>query len=210
MEAAVETPVKHAGGRIPEITEERLKRLAACRIMDMDKVRTASFLGVSRQTYYYWIEKAVKVQELVDSGQEGLLTENDKLYLKFSYIYNNATTELMAGCLAELRAHGRQHWQALTWILTHLDPEKWASFENQPIKKTSADILKPSVSEEHKEFDPYEPERIARLIISYREAGLIPQEIIDSIIERGGGGRGTNGGIPENAPDEISSGNGKP
>jgi len=199
QETAAGQADKHAGGRPIEITEERLKRLAACRIMDMNKVQTASFLGVSRQTYENWLNRAEYVQKIVDTGQEGLLTQNDKIYLKFFYIYNNATVELMAGCIAEMRAHGKKDWRALAWILTHMDPAKWANFEAQPVIGKQTEEDKAAVAEEHKEFDPYEPERIARLILSYQEADIIPEEISAGIIARS---------LSEDEEDKIFSGNG--
>lgn len=188
-------------GRPPEVTEERLKRLAVCRIMNLNTERTARFMGIGRTTLYMWQERAKEVQELVDGGEWGLLTEQDKLYLKFAYVYDNASVELEAGCISQLREHGKKHYQPLEWLLERLNPEQWARFEPQQIVKKRDEIEDPIVADEHKEFDPYEPERVARVILSLKEAGFIRQEVIDGLI---------GNGIPADETDKISSGNGKP
>lgn len=188
-------------GRPIEITEEKLKRMAVCRIMNLNIERTAQFMGIAKPTFYEWLEKAKKIQELVDSGIWDIVTEKDKLYLKFSYVYNNASTELQAGCLTDIRTHGKKSWQAAAWLLERMDPEQWAKFEPQPVIKKRNEMEEPTVADEHKEFDPYEPETIARLILSYQEAQLIPEEISGGIIARS---------LSEDEADEVSSGNGKP
>lgn len=196
--AKSEEQTKEPGaGRPPDITEDRLQRLAVCRIMNLNLERTASFMGIAKNTLYYWMDKAKKIQQLVDSNEPGLLTEYDRRYLKFSHVWDNAKAELVSGCISGLVNHGKRHHQPLEWLLERLDPDQWARFEAKPVPIKLGEVQEPIITEDQKEFDPYE--RTARAYLSLKEAGFLTQTAIREIIESANAA---------DAEDEVSSGNG--
>jgi hypothetical protein len=186
MEAVNSEPKKKIGGarvgagRPPEITDDKLKKIYACRMLNLNRQKTADFVGVSTCSLDDWRNNADRVMRLLEDNEDALLSPRDQLYIKFAYVWNNAQTELQLGSLQKVQR--AKDWKAHAWILERLATENFGRRETQPVIRP--DSIEPAeVADEHGEFDPYEPERVARLILSFKEAGVIPNEVIIGIIE---------------------------
>jgi hypothetical protein len=149
-------------------------------MLNLNRQKTADFVGVSACSLDDWRNNADRVMRLLEDNEDALLSPRDQLYIKFAYVWNNAQTELQLGSLQKVQR--AKDWKAHAWILERLATENFGRRETQPAIRP--DSIEPAeVADEHGEFDPYESERIARLIISYQEAGVIPREVVAGIIE---------------------------
>lgn len=184
---------KRREGRPSALTRKRLDLIKESLSVTGDVSLAAAYAGIHRDTIYEWVNKAAIIHEEIDkaanAGLNLALTQEALLYLEFSDTIKRADAMYELRSLAAIQKIGmgkmEGHWQALAWGLERTFPNKYARRLAIPVVPELDEAERPEVEESHRELNPYEPERIARFVIGLKEAGIIGQEVIDGIIERG-------------------------
>jgi len=80
------------------------------------------------------------------------------------------------GTVEVTKTYAQPQWPALAWIMQHRFADEWGDGK----EPSSGEIVKPKplATLKRETIDIYDPDRLARLIGAFAEAGLVPEEIV--------------------------------
>jgi len=87
--------------------------------------------GISRRTYYYWIERGEQVEE--KEANEEILTEEEGLFLQFIQAIRKAEAECQIKLVREIS--NDKNWQSKAWLLERRFPEDWARKDRMQLEQ---------------------------------------------------------------------------
>ena len=192
-------PQKHAGGRPTKFEPELAERIISA-IKAGGYVETAAaYAGVRKSTFYDWLRRGAREQqgefkEFSDAVQRAI-ADSEMRYVavvaKAAGGYDVVTERTVVnqtldkdGKIVTLtnQTTERGHEfspQAAEWWLERRFPRKWGRMERpEGSELQEEDGEKPLATLKRETIDIYDPDRLARLIGAFAEAGLVPEEIV--------------------------------
>jgi len=182
-------PEKHAGGRPSKFTPERRQKIIEALKTGASYKAVARYARISYDCLRDWI---IEGSQTID--------ENDE-YFQFFQDVNEALGSLEVRGLASIQKTGlggavvsekivtrkdgteevtktyaQPQWPALAWIMQHRFANEWGDGR----ELSNGEIVKPKplATLKRETIDIYDPDRLARLIGAFAEAGLVPEEIV--------------------------------
>jgi len=182
-------PEKHAGGRPSKFTPERRQKIIEAMKTGASYKAVARYARISYDCLRDWI---IEGSQATDESDE---------YFQFFHDVNEALGSLEVRSLASIQKAGlggavlsekvvtrkdgteevtktyaQPQWLALAWIMQHRFANEWGDGR----EPSDGEITKPKplATLKRETIDIYDPDRLARLIGAFAEAGLVPEEIV--------------------------------
>ena len=113
-------------GRKPilDADPEKIKRLLNYLRVGMYVTQACDMVGVSRASYFSWINRAKKIEKSDDE-----VAPDDEIYMEFLDSTKKARAEAEAYHLKNVRDAGETSWQASAWWLERSHPDRWGRRE---------------------------------------------------------------------------------
>ena len=189
---------KHPGGRPSGFSREIAERIVSA-IKAGGYVETAAaFAGVSKDTFYAWLkrgasEKSGPFKEFSDAIGRAI-AESEMRYVsivaKAASGYDVVRERTVVGMdikgnpintVTTEKSH-EFNPQAAEWWLERRFPRRWGRMERPEGPELPGELQdKPLMTLKRETIDIYAPDRLARLISAFGEAGFIPEEAISLI-----------------------------
>ena len=117
------------GGRtgrklILDADPEKVERLINYLVLGMYVTIACDLVGISRASYYSWIQRANEIEESDDEP-----TAADVLFVDFLDATKKARADAEALHLRNVRDAGATSWQASAWWLERSAPDRWGRRE---------------------------------------------------------------------------------
>src|SRR3990167_5640559 len=184
-------PEKHAGGRPSKFTPERRQKIIEALKTGASYKAVAHYARISYDCLRDWIMEGSQT------------TDEDGEYFQFFQDVNEALGSLEVRSLASIQKAGlggavvsekivtrkdgteevtktyaQPQWPALAWIVQHRFANEWGDGKEPSNGEIPELKPKPLITLKRETIDIYDPDRLARLIGAFAEAGLVPEEIV--------------------------------
>ena len=184
-------PEKRRGGRPTKFTPERRQKIIEALKTGASYKAVAHYARMSYDCLRDWI---IEGSETTDEGDE---------YFQFFQDVNEALGSLQVRSLASIQKTGlggvvvsektvlrrdgteevtktyaQPQWLALAWIMQHRFAGEWSDGSGEAAKEIPESAPRPLATLKRETIDIYDPDRLARLIGAFAEAGLVPEEIV--------------------------------
>lgn len=183
---------KHPGGRSSKLDRELGDKIVSA-IKAGGYVETAAaFAGVSKDTFYAWLrrgakEKAGPFKEFSDAVGQAV-AESEMRYVTvvaraangYDVIKERTVvgTDLKGNPISNTTTEKSHEFnpQAAEWWLERRFPKRWGRMEREETPEMPDPRGDPLMTLKRETIDIYDPDRLARLISAFGEAGFIPEE----------------------------------
>ena len=121
---------KKGRGRPPKITQQIQDSICSAIRGGSFMETAAAYGGISKDTLYAWMRLGARGE-----GEE---------YVKFSDAIKRALAESEVQGIAQIRAHGKESWQAVAWYLERRFKERWGrsiKIDNDLKDKSTEELL---------------------------------------------------------------------
>lgn len=195
---------KHPGGRPTKLTLETQNMIAQAIRANAYPETAAALVGIDRDTFYTWLKRGAKeisgpYKEFSDTIKKALATGQMRDLAVIDRAANgydvektrtlaknliNAAGKKIGNTIETTTERYREFaWQAAAWRLERRFPRLWGKVERPetPDLPEEAYQDKPVMTLKRETIDIYAPDRLARLISAFGEAGLIPEEVVAQI-----------------------------
>ena len=198
-------------GRPAEITPKRVEDICQVLRITGDLQLACDYIGISRQTPWYWEKKGNEVQALIDeeiqAGKRPILTDRDKAYLEFSNTARKARAEfelrhktLVGAAGGTFDNMGKPHpkdWRASWTLLNQHNPRKYGMprdippriadpLEREQEEIEANDLEKLNGSAELIDNDPYK--RVVSIMRTLVKADILPADVFAMALNGKGNG----------------------
>lgn len=183
---------RHPGGR-PTKFDSALADKIVSAIKAGGYVETAAaFAGVSKDTFYQWLRQGAKAssgqfKEFSDAVGRAI-AESEMRYVSVVAKAASGYEVVREKTVTEIGSDGKLHTTttvdkshefnppAAMWWLERRFPRRWGRMEREEIPEVPELRGEPLVTLKRETIDIYAPDRLARLISAFGEAGFIPEE----------------------------------
>jgi len=183
---------KHPGGRPTKLTPEVQQMMANAIRANAYPETAATLAGINRETFYEWLKRGAKeesgpyrefsntIKKALAEGQLRDLAVIDKAANGYDV---EKTKTIIKGNVVETTTEKYREfaWQAAAWRLERRFPRLWSRMERPDAEELPGLQDKPLITLKRETIDIYDPDRLARLISAFGEAGLIPEEVVAQI-----------------------------
>lgn len=189
---------KGPGGRPTKFTPETRQRIIEAVRAGASYQAIADFARISYRSLRAWIKAGEEEVEAGISGefsqflQDVKESEGGLEVLSIASIrkagvggtlLTEKTVERKDGTIETTKTFSQPQWQALAWIMTNRFRDRWG--QQAALPELPFSPQQPLMTLKRETIDIYDPDRLARLIGAFGDAGLIPAEVIAQIAGSG-------------------------
>ena len=188
-----EKAAKHPGGRPTKFSPELAEKIISAIRVGGYVETAAAFAGISKDTFYEWLKRGAREQDgefkefsdaigraIADSEMRyvGVVAKAASGYdvvRERTIMEPGPDGKLQAASVTTDRTHEFNPAAAMWWLERRF-MHRWGRMERPEVAELPDD--KPIVTLTRETIDVYDPDRLARVIGAFAEAGLIPAEIL--------------------------------
>lgn len=122
------------GGRPSLLTPELIAEVATFLPRALYTSTVCGVLGISRQSWYYWMRRGEKESRRLERRPDAVPRESEAIYLEFFVAVRRSLAEAAIEAVAVIREAAHTHWQAAAWLLERRYPERWSIQRRELIK----------------------------------------------------------------------------
>jgi transposase len=127
----------------PQVQERVVSALNAGNYQDT----AARYAGITRATFYNWLERGRIERERIAAGEKALKPE--RIYLDFLDAVENARANAEVRSVALIqKAANEGTWQAAAWFLERSHPQRWARLNRTEISGPQGGPIETTVDAE--------------------------------------------------------------
>lgn len=183
---------KHPGGRPTKLTPEVQRTIEQAIKANAYPETAATLAGINRETFYEWLKRGAKeesgsyrefsnaIKKALAIGQMRDLAVIDRAANGYDVV-KERTVSGPEGTTTTVEKYREFAWQAAAWRLERRYPRQWSRMERPESPDLPGSEDKPIATLKRETIDIYDPDRLARLISAFGEAGLIPEEVVAQI-----------------------------
>lgn len=187
-------------GRPTKLTPETQRTIAQAIRANAYPETAAALAGIDRDSFYEWLKRGAKEESgpyrefsdtiksalavgqmrdlaVIDRAANGYDVEKTKTFVK-DWV-DDAGKKVGNVVETTTERYREFAWQAAAWKLERRFPRLWGRVERPEIPDLPEE--KPLATITRETIDIYDPDRLARLIGAFGDAGLIPAEVIAQI-----------------------------
>ena len=109
--------------RPPKLTDERIEMIGAALMAGNYMDTCAALAGIDRETLRLWMRRGRDELDRRGCGQKA--QRGNAKHVKLVRAIDMAVAQGEASNLNIIRKAGKEHWQAVAWMLERRFPEKW-------------------------------------------------------------------------------------
>lgn len=180
---------KHSGGRPTKLTPETQQTIAQAIRANAYPETAAALAGIDRDSFYEWLKRGVReesgpyrefsdtIKKALAVGQMRDLAVIDKAANGYD-VQKTRVVDGPDGKITTVETYREFAWQAAAWRLERRFPRLWSRMERPEVEELPGSQDRPLMTLKRETIDIYDPDRLARLISAFGEAGLIPEEVL--------------------------------
>lgn len=197
---------RHPAGRPTKLTLETQRTIAQAIRANAYPETAAALAGVNRDSFYEWLKRGAKEESgpyrefsdtiknalavgqmrdlaVIDKAANGYDVEKTKTLVK-DWV-DDAGKKVGNVVETTTERHREFAWQAAAWRLERRYPRLWGRTERPDVPDLPGAEDRPVATLTRETIDIYDPDRLARLIGAFGDAGLIPAEVVAQIAGSG-------------------------
>lgn len=137
-------------GRPTKLTTETQERIVSALRAGNYQDTAAQYAGITRQTFYSWLERGRIERERISAGEKPRKTET--IYLDFVDAVETARADAEARTVAlVMKAANEGTWQAAAWFLERSHPQRWGRLNRTEISGPQGGPIETTVDAEELE-----------------------------------------------------------